>query len=166
MTSLKPLISCVSCLLTFWLLVEPLTGLTQTKSGLPTRRAPAGTRGNCEATTATKEVRSKPEQLQSLISEVTLVKNSASPTLSWYVPKTKVRTTAELRIVDETDQLLDKTTIALSGRGGVTSYRIPSDKIAKLQPNRDYRWQFTLLCNAKEPSKNPWVEGTLRRVKP
>jgi hypothetical protein len=179
MISLKLAISCVSCLFGLWLLAEPIATLAQTsrqvsptrrvssgaREGLPGRRAAAGTRGNCEATTSTKEARNAPEPLRSLTSEVLIVQSSTSPTLSWYIPETEAKT-AELRIVDETDKPLSEVRIALTGKSGVTSYRIPTNKIAMLQPNRDYRWQFSLLCNPKDPSKNPWVEGSLRRVNP
>jgi hypothetical protein len=89
---------------------------------------------------------------------------SDSPTWFWYVPATTART-AELRLLDSNDNNLYTTTFKLTGSPGMVGFTLPRNALSKpLEVGESYRWQFTVLCNVEEPSKNPFVEGTLQKV--
>jgi hypothetical protein len=91
---------------------------------------------------------------------------SDSPTFFWYVPKTRVQT-AEFRLLDShTDAELYTTTVTLNNTPGVVGFRLPASVTASLKPGVDYTWQFSLLCDRNEPSRNPLLEGIFQRVQP
>ncbi len=170
-------ISC-TCFLGFASAVAPMAAFAQSYStnrhtakreGIPGRRVGAGTRGDCQAVLAStgKAQTKEKKPLMALIPEDILSRTvSESPTLYWYVPATDVAL-AELRLVDAQDRELYQVKIPLTGKAGIVSYQIPAHVASQLlKPNQSYEWLFSLLCDQKEPSGNPYVRGVLQRIPP
>lgn len=94
------------------------------------------------------------------------ISTSTTPasSLFWYVPKTTA-TSAELRIVEQVNPRLETeifvTQIPLQAGGGVMAYGLPPEVTKALSPNKVYRWQFSIGCSPRNPSQNPFLEGTL-----
>jgi hypothetical protein len=151
---------CLSCLVGGSILAESLLATAQQyvppKRGIPTRREGGGTRGGCMGA-------GKPLMpLVPLDGFSTAV--SDSPTFFWYVPTTRVQA-AEFRLLDtRTDEELYATSVPLNSTPGVVSFRLPASITASLKPGIDYTWQFSLLCDPNEPSRNPLVEGLFQRT--
>jgi hypothetical protein len=154
----------VSLLLFLGLLIAgaPLLAMAQSynppKRGLPGRREGAGTRGTCM-------------QGQKVLMPLTPVDGfsataSTNPSFFWYVPPTIART-AEFALLDGQDKQLYQATINLTGEGGIVGFTLPeSATSAVLAPDQDYYWQFSIICDSKQPSKNPFVEGVVQRIQP
>lgn len=88
---------------------------------------------------------------------------SKTPVLLWHVPKTNAGM-AELRVVDSADKELYSTTVPLKDSPGIVSVQLPAKVTNQMEMNKDYQWQFSLLCVQNDPSKNPFVEGVVQRV--
>lgn len=154
-----PLRTGLGLLLGLYICSLPLLAMAQyvpPKRGLPGRRAGAGTRGTC------------------LIGQKSLMPvvpkdgfgmtTTARPTFFWYVPSSTLQA-AEFVILDDEDQELYRTMVPLTS-SGLVSYTPPANALSTLQSDKDYRWQFSLVCDADHPSKNPFVEGVFQVVKP
>ncbi len=91
---------------------------------------------------------------------------SSTPTFFWYVPPTIART-AEFSLLDGKDKPLYKTTFNLTSEGGIVGFTLPESVTSSMvEPGKDYYWQFSVLCDPNQPSKNPFVEGVVQRVQP
>ena len=79
------------------------------------------------------------------------------PSLWFYIPEFLEFETmeVELAIVDEQRKLLSKQRILLYQDFGVIEVPLTYP----LQPNKEYRWIFSLLMNPESRSENPQVEG-------
>lgn len=160
---LKRLTACLSWLLVLAVCAEPLVAIAQEykppKRGTPGRREGAGTRGGgC--------LRGSKLLMPLTPSDSFSATVSNSPTFFWYVPIT-VAQTAEFALLDNNDQPLYKTTIALPNQPGIVGFSLPTAIAASvLEVGKDYRWQFSLVCNPNQPSMNPFVEGVVQRVQP
>ncbi len=158
----KPFISCLSIILGLVIVSHPLLTLAQEyrppKRGLPGRREGAGTRGTCM-------------DGQKFLMPLTPVDGfsattSNSPTFFWYVPPTSAQM-AEFALLDSNDSQLYKATIALPRTAGIVSFTIP-EKVTNsvLKTSQDFYWQFTVICDPSNPSRNPFVEGVVQRIQP
>ncbi|EKQ71328.1 protein of unknown function DUF928 [Leptolyngbyaceae cyanobacterium JSC-12] len=128
---------------------------TPPRRGIPGRREGAGTRspnGRCIQG-------QKPFTVFNPTANATS-STSKTPTLFWYVPAT-IAKTGEFRLLSITDQEIYTTTVPLNGVPGVVSFQIPDEAAARMEPGKDYRWQFSLNCDPGDPSKNPFLEGIL-----
>lgn len=69
---------------------------------------------------------------------------------------------AKLAIIDEEKQLNKLTPIyfKLPEKSGIVQVRLP----IRLEENKPYRWFFSVICDAKKPSRNPSVGGWIERV--
>lgn len=86
---------------------------------------------------------------------------SANPNVFLYVPPTQAKS-AEFVVVDEQDNEVYQTTMVLRGASGVMKLSLPST--VSLKTNKNYRWQFALLCDPANPQQDVWVEGWLQRT--
>jgi len=71
---------------------------------------------------------------------------------------------------DETT-LLYRSTVPLPKTGGIVSFRVTQRsgleaRPLELQPEQNYVWHFTVLCNQEDFTRNPYVMGLIRRTKP
>ena len=145
---------------------EPVITMAQQynppRRGTPKRREGAGTRGSC--LTGTKPV----TPLIPIDQFGTTV--SSQPTFFWYVPPKSAQASddsaksAEFSLYDKNNTLIKTWTFALSGYSGIASFTLPDPTL--LQMDQEYTWQFSVICDAEAPSKNPFVEGIVQRVQP
>lgn len=121
--------------------------------GKPGRRVGAGVRGPCMMSD---------RRLMPLVPTnafgTTVEEN---PTLFWYVPPTSAQS-AEFILLDQNDKELYKTMLPLKKAPGIISFQLPTEVALEMEKN--YRWQFSLTCDANVPSANPFVEGQIQRV--
>lgn len=87
---------------------------------------------------------------------------AANPTFFWYVPKTSAKS-AEFLVVDDKENQVYLTTFALSGTPGVAQLRLPAN--VPLEIGKNYLWQFVLICDPLDRSKDKFVRGFSRRTK-
>ncbi|MBM0741573.1 DUF928 domain-containing protein [Phormidium sp. CLA17] len=142
--------------------ISPLVALAQQytppKRGIPGRREGAGTRspGSCVSSKKSLTALSPTDSFSTT--------TSPTPTLFWYIPKTKAEM-GELRITDDSDKDIYSAVIPLKGGSEVMSHSVPKSVTKDMEAGKDYRWQFALICDADQPSMNPFVEGIVQRVK-
>lgn len=153
----KPIVFCVSILLGFAVCGEPLLAAAQQynppRRGLPGRREGAGTRGTCL---------SGQKPLMPLVpADVLSLTTAENAVLYWYVPPT-IAQMAEFRLLDGEIQV-HATQVPLSKVGGITSYRLPTQVVGAMTMGKTYNWQFSIICDPDQPSKNRFVEGQIER---
>jgi Domain of Unknown Function (DUF928) len=144
---------------------EPLVAIAQQyippRRGIPGRREGAGTRdpfgSSCVDTPIKLVALMPPDQFGATLSN--------RPTFFWYVSNASA-TASEFRLKDENDADLLVKTIPMKGRAGIVSFQLPENVANLLEPQRDYHWQVSLVCDPDTPSANPTVEGIVQRVQP
>lgn len=88
----------------------------------------------------------------------------ANPVLLFYVPKTSTQAQLELVILDENkNNVVTKQYYKPSGKAGVVSIPVTT---ASLEVGKQYRWSFSVICNAKARSHDRVVEGAIKRIQP
>ncbi|MEX0269981.1 DUF928 domain-containing protein [Leptolyngbyaceae cyanobacterium UHCC 1019] len=141
--------------------ISPLVALAQQytppRRGIPGRRDGAGTRSPDACVSGRK-----PLMALSPIDSFSTT-TSQTPTLFWYIPQTNAGM-GELRITDDHDKDIYSALIPLNGGAGVFSHVLPKSVATDMETEKDYRWQFALICDSIQPSKNPFVEGIVQRV--
>lgn len=98
-----------------------------------------------------------------------------SPTVFWYMPQLSPEDASSPAIefllrdankqeVYSTKYQLTKTNQGIVGSPGLMSLNIAN--IYPLKANQEYRWELTLMCDAKSPdrSQDTFVEGAIKRV--
>ncbi|MBD2181941.1 DUF928 domain-containing protein [Planktothrix sp. FACHB-1355] len=86
---------------------------------------------------------------------------STNPTLFFYVPKT-IAKSAEFVVVDEQGKEVYLSSFPLAATGGIVKVHIPQS--ASLQVGKDFVWQFALICDGSDRSKDQFVRGTIRPI--
>ncbi len=124
----------------------------------PGHREGGASRGNCPPTDL---------PLTALIPKTNLgLTVNPYPTFWFYVPyESTTVTQAELMILDENrNPVTEKPLlVSLSQTPGIVS--VPLPQTAKpLELNQKYHWYFSLVCDSENPSKNPTVDGWVKRV--
>ena len=128
----------------------PPTGGT----GAPENTASGGRRGDCIAPGGLPATALVPQN--NLVTTV-----SETPTLFFYIPQTQTKT-AEFVLMDNQNNELFQTKIALPGKSGVMKLVVPST--VKLEENKTYRWEFSIICNTQDRSGDRYIQGTLQRT--
>lgn len=129
----------------------PPTGGT----GAPERTASGGRRGD-----SCTEVEVLPAT--ALVPQNNLVKTvSETPTLFFYIPQTNMKT-AEFVLMDNEGNEFFQSKIALSGASGVMKVVVPST--VKLEENKTYRWEFSIVCNTQDRMGDRFIQGMLQRT--
>jgi len=139
-------------------LVAESLGFKPPARGLPGRREGAGTRG---PVTVCKE------PLIALMPETNLGQTlSPYPSFFFYIPATAPQT-VQFELLDKNDQSIYKTTFNTAGKPGVISISLPDTAgLPPLEVGKDYRWEFSISCNADIPEDDQLVEGWVQRVEP
>lgn len=139
-------------------LVAESLGFKPPARGLPGRREGAGTRG---PVTVCKE------PLMALMPDTNLGQTlSPYPSFFFYIPATAPQT-VQFELLGENDQSIYKTTFNTAGKPGVISIRLPDTAgLPPLEVGKDYRWEFSISCNADIPEDDQLVEGWVQRVAP
>lgn len=155
----------------------PLISLKAQAQGFgkpPSSSRSGGVRGGCF-------VAEKGRNLQALVlvndeSNLALT-TQENPTLLFYLPfgqpaygspdaQNSVATTAEFELLDEEENSVLKNQIivlSIPQKPGIFSLKIPSSEV-RLEPNKKYFWVFRVICDREDPSANPNVSGTIKRV--
>lgn len=129
----------------------PPTGGT----GAPQRTASGGRRGDfCTVDGLMSATALMPENnLGTTVSE--------TPALFFYIPQTSTKV-AELALMDNEGNELFEKTIALPGKSGVMKLDLPPT--VKLEENKTYRWEFAIVCDARNRAGDQFIQGTLQRT--
>jgi hypothetical protein len=134
------------------------------KRGLPPASAGGATRG-------TSYCVQKNQLLTSLIPKENIgLTFSERPSFYWHIPATSVKTAQFVILADGNDNSLDddvvyETTLNLPTKPGIMKVTLPATAPA-LKVNKRYHWYLTLVCDEKNPSRNPNLEGWVERVQP
>jgi hypothetical protein len=124
------------------------------------------TRGSCSReditviSPPTRPEESSPRQdVESVAVDSTV---SSHPTLFVNIPPEVSATTAELLVQNEAgDREIYDTTFNLTGKPGIVGIRIPHTA-PPLEVGQKYQWQFSVLCDPKDPtnrlSTSSWIE--------
>jgi hypothetical protein len=86
---------------------------------------------------------------------------SAQPTLFWHIPKTQAKS-ADFFVVDEEDNIVYQTKLALIGTPGVVKLALPRTVV--LETGKEYQWTLTLNCNPADETQMEMVEGKIKRT--
>ena len=128
----------------------PPTGGT----GAPARTASGGRRGdacvNAQAIPATALL--PQNKLGTTVSE--------TPTLFFYIPQTQAGA-AEFVLMDNQGNELFQKTIA-PNTSGIVKLDLPPT--VKLEENKTYQWEFAIVCDAQDRSRDHFIQGTLQRI--
>lgn len=74
------------------------------------------------------------------------------------IPETKART-AQFVIMDEAGNELFEKAVSLPGIASVMELDLPSN--VTLKTNKNYRWEFAIVCDAQDRTKDGFVQGTI-----
>lgn len=87
---------------------------------------------------------------------------SPNPDIFAYVPPTKAQT-AELLIIDpEREEEIYSETVTLPSTSGVMQLSLPAT--VNLEVGKEYRWGFSLICDAQRRDSDVYVVGLLYRT--
>ncbi|HEY9617014.1 MAG TPA: DUF928 domain-containing protein [Microcoleaceae cyanobacterium] len=89
-----------------------------------------------------------------------------SPTLFFYVPKFPSKN-AEFLLVDENGDDVYQMKVNLPASAGVIRVSLPeqtSDGKPLLEAGKNYSWAFSIVCDAKDRTRDLITEGRVRRV--
>jgi hypothetical protein len=127
--------------------------------GIPARRV-AGAARDSQCLTDTNSKRLTAIMPQSNVGLTTV----ANPVLLFYVPKTSTQAALELVILDENkNNVVSKQSYKPSGKAGVVSIPVTT---ASLEVGKQYRWSFSVICDAKARSHDRVVDGAIKRIQP
>jgi hypothetical protein len=87
------------------------------------------------------------------------------PTFFWFVPQTSVKTAKFILLADKDkdDNVFYETTLKLPNQPGIISFTLPNTA-PKLPVGKTYHWYLTIVCNSRDASTNPWVDGWVERT--
>ena len=129
------------------------------RQGLPGRRISGGSRSPDTACLATPD--------QPVIALVP--KNNVSETLSerptfWvFVPAVNQDRTLEFGLFDAEGTLIHQESIKPSGQSELVSLSLP-ESVSPLRVDQNYRWYFSVVCNAQSRAEDLSVTSWVRRV--
>ncbi|MDJ0704306.1 MAG: DUF928 domain-containing protein [Leptolyngbyaceae cyanobacterium MO_188.B28] len=138
------------------------------EEGRPTQRTAGGDRNACveqliALIPGKGEIQNQPEACGGESVSFPTLTVVESPTFWFYVPaQSAAGPTAEFVLLDDQEQPILIQPVALSELPGVVSVSPPHP----LEIGKSYRWLFSVLVNPDRPSRNPAVEGIVRRIEP
>jgi hypothetical protein len=91
---------------------------------------------------------------------------AAHPTFWFYLPvgRSEKVTQAEFSLLDENQNLVLQQKMALPDAPGIVSVKLPETE-QPLEVGKQYKWYFSIICDERQPSRNPEVWGEVQRVK-
>ncbi len=154
--------------------LPPVQGIPPTESGGPRfaqpredidrssppsqpSRGPEGVRGGCGS--------NRQLNLTALVPQNKIGRTvSDYPTFFFYLPKTEAQL-AEFTLLDPRGKEIYKQTLTISNLSGVIGVSIPANKnVSPLEVGKNYRWNFTVICDSQDRSADLLEIGTVRRV--
>ncbi|HEY9597433.1 MAG TPA: DUF928 domain-containing protein [Cyanophyceae cyanobacterium] len=132
--------------------------------GTPRRVAGGGTRGSSDCA-----MNETPKPLTALVPNNHFgVTVTAYPTFFVYMPALEPQDTpkiVEFAVEDSNKNPVYKAQFQTSGMPGILTLSLPKQAgLSPLQVNQDYRWSFSVVCDAEDRSKDMTVGGLIRRV--
>ena len=86
---------------------------------------------------------------------------SERPTFWFYLPYTSSEK-VEFKLLDEEKNPVYQTTFQHNGRPGIVRISLP-ETVTPLEIEQRYLWRFSVICNPEDYSKNPILDGYVRR---
>lgn len=126
--------------------------------GAPGRTVGGGTRGpaTCVNGNPTLTVLSPQNNVVTTI--------STHPTLFWYIPQTQAKSARFVVFdIDNQDQAIYQTTLALKGAPGVVKLNLP--RTVRLETGKYYQWELSLDCNPDDSDEAAVVRGWIKPVR-
>lgn len=126
--------------------------------GLPIYRRDGGSRTDkCVAN-------NENQNLVALIPDRSIgINASASPKLFFYVPEVDRPKTVEFVLRNERDELIYETFVTTKGKGVMSVAIPPKFKSNKLEPEQNYHWYLSMICDHNQRSRDMVVEGWMRQ---
>lgn len=126
--------------------------------GNPSRRRAAATRGGCF-----KQEQSPIPLIPS--DQETLQTTAEYPSLFFYVPQIQQAKGLELVIRDDSKfGTLQKVSLNPSGKAGIVRINLTSKTGKPLEPNKQYTWGFSVICNFQNRDNDLSLQGSVKRV--
>ncbi len=136
---------------------------TDDQRGSPPETKGSGSRGGCQNPLSEAKQDSLPvTALMPSNSRVTTVK--PHPTIYLYVPQTSSQQ-AEFVLYDWTNRVrkpLYQAQFSISNASGIMKVNLPES--VALQPGSTYVWQFHIICDPNDRSRDQYTEGALERI--
>jgi Domain of Unknown Function (DUF928) len=135
------------------------TGLS--RQGLPGRRTGGGSRdcfGSCMLAAITPE-------------KAHILTAAAQPRFLFYLPEITASTSTDRQVEfilrDSRNQIVYEADLTVATNAGFLDFDLAKlNMTTTLRPNEDYRWQFSVIPNAKNRAHDIDVIGSVRRVSP
>lgn len=132
--------------------------------GLPIYRRDGGSRGEQCVVNQENSNSQKNHNLVALIPDRSIgINASASPELFFYVPEIHHPKTLEFVLRNEQDELIYETFLTTKGKGVMSVAIPPKLKSNKLEPEQNYHWYLSMICNSRQRSRDIVVEGWMRQ---
>jgi len=131
------------------------------RQGLPGRRISGGVRMEPPADSCFTDFD------QSLVS--VLPRNNlgttveSHPTFWFSLPETTGAKSVEFQLLNESDDLVYRTDVAVADSAGLSEFELPASAPA-LEIDQNYKWVFSLACNNGSQSPVLGLQGWIRRV--
>lgn len=87
------------------------------------------------------------------------VELDTNPTLSWEIPETDAKV-AEFLMVDKAWNEVYQTEVEIPEGGGEVQLSVP--ETLSLETQQDYYWQFALVCDGDDRTKDDAIQGVLQ----
>ncbi len=136
---------------------EALAANKKPASGMPGRRVGAGVRNDVCLSGPQAQVAIMPNNNIGLTAK-------AKPTLLFYLPEVNPDSTIEFVLQDENYQVVYDQTVTTHGDAGIIRLDLAASDAADLTPGQNYRWYFSVICNADDRSQDITSHGWIRRV--
>ncbi len=82
-----------------------------------------------------------------------------NPTMFWYIPETRAKS-AQFKVWDKQGNDLYYQEFNLPGAKSLIWHSMPA---LYLEPNQEYFWELTLICDSQENCSEEYVDGKLKR---
>lgn len=90
------------------------------------------------------------------------------PVFFWHIPSSSAKI-AQFTLLTQTsdgyEEVVYETNLDLPEKTGIISFTLP-EQVESLKANTNYRWFLTIICDNKDYSKNPYVQGIVKRIPP
>lgn len=126
-------------------------------SGMPGRRVGAGIRNDICLSGPQAQVAIMPNNNIGLTAQ-------AKPTLLFYLPEVNPDSTIEFVLQDDNHQVLYDKIVPAHSDAGIIRVDLAASDAPDLLPGQNYRWYFSVICNADDRSQDITAHGWMRRV--
>ncbi|MEL6469292.1 MAG: DUF928 domain-containing protein [Cyanobacteria bacterium J06623_4] len=125
----------------------------QLRQGLPGRRISGGTRSECMAGSSPVVALNPATNIGQTISD--------RPSVYFVVPEIEASYDLEFSLRDADGNRVYEKSLNTSTDRGLVGIQLPEQA---LQTEQDYRWYFSIVCDAQDPTQNDVLSGWLRQV--